>query len=317
MIALKLDDIALFMNTPKTNNSDMIENGWWDALPNNYIKWIRLGRFDRPVGFWLLLLPGWWVLPLTNLSLLECLKIMFIFLIGSIVMRAAGCTINDLWDKDIDKKITRTKNRPLANGDISVNQALIFLLIMSLIGLICLYQLNTKTWFVAISAIPLIIIYPLAKRFTKWPQVVLGLTFSWAVPTAWASASENWNLGIILIYFATVFWIIGYDTIYGCQDKNEDEKFGVKNSAVSAKNFLSAFVSISYILCFILLILGGYFLQANYFWFLGVMICGLHLLFQVIKLQDLNKNHPLKIFKSNVHLGLLLTIFSLSNHISY
>lgn len=317
MIALKLDDIALFMNTPKTNNSDMVENGWWDALPNNYIKWIRLGRFDRPVGFWLLLLPGWWVLPLTNLSLLECLKIMFIFLIGSIVMRAAGCTINDLWDKDIDKKITRTKNRPLAKGDISVNQALIFLLIMSLIGLICLYQLNTKTWFVAISAIPLIIIYPLAKRFTKWPQVVLGLTFSWAVPTAWASASENWNLGIILIYFATVFWIIGYDTIYGCQDKNEDEKFGVKNSAVSAKNFLSAFVSISYILCFILLILGGYFLQANYFWFLGVMICGLHLLFQVIKLQDLNKNHPLKIFKSNVHLGLLLTIFSLSNHISY
>ena len=305
------------MNIPKTNNSDMVENGWWDALPNNYIKWIRLGRFDRPVGFWLLLLPGWWVLPLTNLSLLECLKIMFIFLIGSIVMRAAGCTINDLWDKDIDKKITRTKNRPLAKGDISVNQALIFLLIMSLIGLICLYQLNTKTWFVAISAIPLIIIYPLAKRFTKWPQVVLGLTFSWAVPTAWASASENWNLGIILIYFATVFWIIGYDTIYGCQDKNEDEKFGVKNSAVSAKNFLSAFVSISYILCFILLILGGYFLQANFFWFLGVMICGLHLLFQVIKLQDLNKNHPLKIFKSNVHLGLLLTIFSLSNHISY
>ena len=305
------------MNTPKTNNSDMIENGWWDALPNNYIKWIRLGRFDRPVGFWLLLLPGWWVLPLTNLSLLECLKIMFIFLIGSIVMRAAGCTINDLWDKDIDKKITRTKNRPLAKGDISVNQALIFLLIMSLIGLICLYQLNTKTWFVAISAIPLVIIYPLAKRFTKWPQVVLGLTFSWAVPTAWASAGENWNLGIISIYFATVFWIIGYDTIYGCQDKNEDEKLGVKNSAVSAKNFLSAFVSISYILCFILLITGGYFLQANYFWFLGVMICGLHLLFQVIKLQDLNKNHPLKIFKTNVHLGLLLTIFSLSNFINY
>ncbi len=262
------------MNIPKTNNSDIIENGWWDALPNNYVKWIRLGRFDRPVGFWLLLLPGWWVLPLTSLSLLECFKIMFIFLIGSIVMRAAGCTINDLWDKDIDKKITRTKNRPLAKGDISVNQALIFLLIMSLIGLICLYQLNTKTWFVAISAIPLVIIYPLAKRFTKWPQVVLGLTFSWAVPTAWASASENWNLGIILIYFATVFWIIGYDTIYGCQDKNEDEKLGVKNSAVSAKNFLSAFVSISYFLCFILLMAGGYFLKANYFWFLGVMICG-------------------------------------------
>ena len=106
------------MNTPKINNTDILKNGWWNALPKKYIKWVRLGRFDRPVGFWLLLLPGWWVLPLTSLGLLECLKIMFIFLIGSIVMRAAGCTINDLWDKDIDKKITRTKNRHLEKGDI-------------------------------------------------------------------------------------------------------------------------------------------------------------------------------------------------------
>ena len=118
MIALKLDDIALFMNIPKTNNSDMVENGWWDALPNNYIKWIRLGRFDRPVGFWLLLLPGWWVLPLTNLSLLECLKVMFIFLIGSIVIRAAGGTINDLWDKDIDVKMSWAESRAVAEGSI-------------------------------------------------------------------------------------------------------------------------------------------------------------------------------------------------------
>ena len=100
------------MNITKQNNSDMLDNGWWDILPKHYIKWIRLGRFDRPVGFWLLLLPGWWVLPLTNLDLINCIKLMFIFLIGSIVMRAAGCTINDMWDKDIDKKISRTK-RPV------------------------------------------------------------------------------------------------------------------------------------------------------------------------------------------------------------
>tara|TARA_B100001093_G_scaffold83748_1_gene75246 strand:+ start:210 stop:1127 length:918 start_codon:yes stop_codon:yes gene_type:complete len=305
------------MNTPKINNTDILENGWWNALPKKYIKWVRLGRFDRPVGFWLLLLPGWWVLPLTSLGLLECLKIMVVFFIGSIVMRAAGCTINDLWDKDIDKKITRTKNRPLATGDISNIEAFCFLSIMLLVGLICLYQLNIKTWFVAISALPLIIIYPLAKRFTKWPQVVLGLTFSWAVPTAWASANENWNLGIFIMYFATVFWIIGYDTIYGCQDKNEDEKIGVKNSAVSAKNFLGTFVSFSYGISFILLILSGYLLQANFFWFFGVILCGAHFFSQVIKLKNLHKNHPLKIFKSNVHLGLMLTIFSLSNHINY
>ena len=304
------------MNIPKQNNSDMLDSGWWDILPKHHIKWIRLGRFDRPVGFWLLLLPGWWVLPLTNLDLINCIKLMFIFLIGSIVMRAAGCTINDMWDKDIDKKISRTKTRPLASGEISILHAIYFLIIMFLIGLICLYQLNFYTWFVAISAIPLVILYPLAKRFTKWPQIILGLTFSWAVPTAWSSANEEWNLGIFIMYLATVFWIIGYDTIYGCQDKNEDEIFGIKNSAVSAKNFLTLFVGCSYSLMFCLLIISGYLLNNNIIWYIGVSICGLHLTYQVIKLKNIERNDPLQIFKSNVFLGLLLTLSSLGNYIS-
>ena len=302
------------MNIPKQNNSDILDNGWWNILPKHYIKWVRLGRFDRPVGFWLLLLPGWWVLPLTNLDLINCIKLMIIFLIGSIVMRAAGCTINDMWDKDIDKKISRTKTRPLASGEISNLHASFFLILMLLIGFICLYQLNIDTWFIAILAIPLVILYPLAKRFTKWPQIFLGLTFSWAVPTAWSSANEEWNLGILMMYLATVCWIIGYDTIYGCQDKNEDEIFGVKNSAVSAKNFLSLFVGCTYSLMFILLIISGYLLNNSIFWFIGVLICGLHLLRQVIKLKNIEQNNPLQIFKSNVLLGLILTLSSLGNH---
>ena len=304
------------MNTPKQNNSDMLDSGWWDILPEHYIKWIRLGRFDRPVGFWLLLLPGWWVLPLTNLDFINCVKLMFVFLIGSIVMRAAGCTINDMWDKDIDKKISRTKTSPLASGEISILHATYFLITMLLIALICLYQLNIYTWFVAVSAIPLVVLYPLAKRFTKWPQIVLGLTFSWAVPTAWSAANEEWNLGIFIMYLATVFWIIGYDTIYGCQDKNEDEIFGVKNSAVSAKNFLTLFVGSSYILMFCLLIISGYLLDSNILWYIGVSICGLHLTYQVIKIKNIEQNNPLQIFKSNVVLGLLLTLSSLGNYIS-
>ncbi len=304
------------MNIPKQNNSDMLDNGWWDILPKHYIKWIRLGRFDRPVGFWLLLLPGWWVLPLTNLDFIKCIKLMFIFLIGSIVMRAAGCTINDMWDKEIDKKISRTKKRPLASGEISILHATYFLITMLLIGLICLYQLNIYTWFVAVSAIPLVILYPLAKRFTKWPQIILGLTFSWAVPTAWSAASEDWNLGIFIMYLATVFWIIGYDTIYGCQDKNEDEIFGIKNSAVSAKNFLTLFVGFSYSLMFCLLIISGYLLNNNIFWYIGVSICGLHLAYQVIKIKNIEQYNPLQVFKSNVVLGLLLTLSSLGNYIS-
>ena len=303
------------MNIPKQNNSDILENGWWNILPNNSIKWIRLGRFDRPVGFWLLVLPGWWVLPLTNLNVKNCVILMFIFLIGSIAMRAAGCTINDMWDKDIDKKISRTKIRPLARGEISNLQASFFLIVMLSIGFICLYQLNINTWFIAMSAMPLVILYPLAKRFTKWPQIILGLTFSWAVPTAWSSANEEWNLGILFMYLATVFWIIGYDTIYGCQDKNEDEIFGVKNSAVSAKNFLTIFVGCAYSLMFILLIISGYLLNNSYFWYIGVFICGLHLIRQVIKLKNIEQNNPLQIFKSNVFLGLILTLSSLGNHI--
>ena len=304
------------MNIPKQNNSDMLDSGWWDILPKHYIKWIRLGRFDRPVGFWLLLLPGWWVLPLTNLDFINCIKLMFVFLIGSIVMRAAGCTINDMWDKDIDKKISRTKTRPLASGEISILHATYFLIIMLLIGLICLYQLNIYTWFVAVSVIPLVVLYPLAKRFTKWPQIILGLTFSWAVPTAWSAANEEWNLGIFVMYLATVFWIIGYDTIYGCQDKNEDEIFGIKNSAVSAKNFLTLFLGCTYSLMFCLLIISGYLLNSNIFWYIGVSICGLHLTYQVIKIKNIEQNNPLKIFKSNVYLGLILTFSSLGNHIT-
>ena len=305
------------MNMPKLNNSDILENGWWSIFPKSSVKWIRLGRFDRPIGFWLLLLPGWWVLPLTSLDLLACIKLMLIFLIGSIVMRAAGCTINDLWDKDIDKKISRTKNRPLANGEISNLKALYFLILMLLIGFFCLYQLNVYTWFVAISAIPLVIIYPLAKRFTKWPQIFLGLTFSWAVPTAWSSANEEWNFGILMMYIATVFWIIGYDTIYGCQDKNEDEVLGIKNSAVSAQKFLSVFVGSSYFITFLLLLFSGYLLNTNYIWFIGVFLCGFHYVSQVVKLKNLENNNPLKIFKSNVTPGLILTASALSSYLTF
>ena len=169
----------------------------------------------------------------------------------------------------------------------------------------------------SLSSIPLIIIYPLAKRFTKWPQIVLGLTFSWAVPTAWSSANEEWNLGILMMYFATVFWVIGYDTIYGCQDKNEDEVLGIKNSAVSAKNFLNIFVGSSYAITFLLLMLSGYLLNTNNMWYVGVFLCGFHFTNQVVKLKKLENNNPLNIFKSNAVPGLILTISALSNYLTF
>ena len=305
------------MSIPKLNHSDMPENGWWSFLPKKAVKWIRLGRFDRPVGFWLLLLPGWWTLPLSNISLNECIKLMIIFFIGSVMMRAAGCTINDLWDKDIDRKINRTKDRPIASGEITTAGAVIFLLLMLIISLFCLVQLNTNTWLIALASIPLIIIYPLAKRFTKWPQIFLGLTFSWAVPTAWSAANQSWGLGIFTMYFATVFWIIGYDTIYGCQDRKEDEIIGVKNSAISAQNFLTFFVGTMYFFTFTLLIFSGWKLNANLIWFLGVFITGIHFIVQINKIKNLEMYNPLSIFKSNVFVGLILTVSGLGNYLDF
>jgi len=305
------------MNIPKSNNSDMPEVGWWSFLPKKILKWVRLGRFDRPIGFWLLLLPGWWILPLSNLELTRCLELMFIFFIGSIVMRAAGCTINDLWDKDIDKKISRTQKRPIASGEISIVEAFIFLSIMLLIGLACLIQLDIKTWIIALSSIPLIIIYPLAKRFTKWPQVFLGFTFSWAIPTAWSASGMPWDWGVLNMYLATVFWVIGYDTIYGCQDSNEDEFHGIQNSAVSAKKFLIRFVSSMYFFTIFLFIISGITLNASYFWYLGISIVTFHFIFQIHKLKHLNERSTITIFKSNRTVGLILTLGALGNYIDF
>ena len=195
--------------------TDMPENGWWDKLPKTTHKWIRLGRFDRPIGSWLLLLPCLWTIPIFLNSITKLFEMYLIFIIGAFSMRAAGCIINDLWDRDIDRKISRTRLRPIASGEISPKEAFGFLIILLTISLLCLLNLNKFTWLIALSSLPLIILYPLAKRITKWPQFVLGITFSWGVPTAWAATNTEFNVGIFFLYLGTVSWIIGYDTIYG------------------------------------------------------------------------------------------------------
>ena len=187
---------------------------------------------------------------------------------------------------------------------------------MLLIGLICLFQLNINTWLIALASIPFIIVYPLAKRFTKWPQVFLGLTFSWAIPTAWSASGSSWEWGVLTMYLATVFWIIGYDTIYGCQDRNEDEIYGIKNSAVSAKTFLISFIASIYSFATALFIISGIGLNANFFWYLSVLIVSIHFIFQIYKLKDLSKNIPLNIFKSNRTVGLILTLGAMGNFIN-
>ena len=301
----------------KSKNSDMPLNGWWDHFPKYTHKWIRLARFDRPIGTWLLLLPCLWTLPLSNLNSYELLTLSFIFFVGAFLMRSAGCIINDLWDRDIDKNISRTMLRPIASGEISTSGAIYFLIILLILALICLLHLSKQTWIIALSSVPLIIIYPLAKRFTRWPQVILGLVFSWGVPTAWIATGESLNIGIITIYIGTIFWVIGYDTIYGCQDRLEDKFFGVKNSAISAENFLTVFILIIYSLATFCLLIGGLLINLHMGWFLGLALMSIHLFYQCTMIKKINREISLKIFQSNKVAGLFLVFGSLSNYLDF
>ena len=294
---------------PKT---DIPQNGWWNIFPKRYHKWLRLGRFDRPIGSWLLLLPSLWTIPIFLNSVSQIIEIYLIFIIGSFSMRAAGCIINDLWDKDIDKKISRTRKRPIASGEISIKSAFIFLIILLLISLICLLHLNKFTWIVALSSIPLIIIYPLAKRFTKWPQFVLGITFSWGVPTAWAATNADFNIGLLFLYVGTVFWIIGYDTIYGYQDKFEDKILNIHNTAITAENYLINFILFFYMTSILSFLFAGLFLKIHLGWYIGLFFMFIHFIIQIRKLKIIDRYEALKLFKSNKNAGIFLTIGSLS-----
>ena len=292
--------------------TDMPENGWWDKLPNKYHKWIRLGRFDRPIGSWLLLLPCLWTLPIFLNSITDLLEIYFIFIIGAFSMRAAGCTINDLWDKDIDKKISRTRDRPIASGEVSTKAAFGFLMILLTISLLCLLNLNKFTWLIALSSLPLIVLYPLAKRVTKWPQFVLGITFSWGVPTAWAATNTDFNIGILFLYLGTVFWVIGYDTIYGYQDKFEDKIFNIKNTAITTEKYYVNFIMFFYLISILNFLLAGIILKIYFGWYVGLFFMLIHFIYQIQKVKMINRDESLKLFNSNKIAGLFLTIGSLS-----
>ena len=292
--------------------TDMPEKGWWDKLPKKYHKWIRLGRFDRPIGSWLLLLPCLWTLPIFLNSITDILEIYFIFIIGAFSMRAAGCTINDLWDKDIDKKISRTRHRPIASGEVSTKEGFGFLMMLLTISLLCLLNLNKFTWLIALSSLPLIVLYPLAKRVTKWPQFVLGITFSWGVPTAWAATNTDFNTGILFLYLGTVFWVIGYDTIYGYQDKFEDKIFNIKNTAITTENYYASFIMSFYLISILNFLLAGIILKIHLGWYIGLFFMLIHFIYQIQRIKMINRNESLKLFNSNKIAGLFLTIGSLS-----
>lgn len=206
------------------------ELGWVIRLPPRLRDFALLARWDRPIGTWLLLLPCWWGVALA--PGLPDLRLLALFAVGAVAMRGAGCTINDLLDRELDRRVARTRNRPLAAGRLGALEAVAFAAVQSLVGLAVLVQLPPLSILVGLASVPLVLVYPLMKRVTWWPQAVLGVTFNWGVLVGYTAATGRIDLPMLLLYGAGILWTLGYDTIYAHQDKEDDRLVGVRSSAL-------------------------------------------------------------------------------------
>tara|TARA_A100001011_G_scaffold163600_1_gene172165 strand:- start:310 stop:1233 length:924 start_codon:yes stop_codon:yes gene_type:complete len=288
--------------------SDINKNKLIRLLPKNIQLYFLLLRIDRPIGWWLLVLPSWWVIFLNSSNIFVSLKLIFYFTLGAILMRGGGCIINDLWDYKFDQKVFRTSSRPLASGDLSFFSAYIILFIVLFLSFLILLQLTKIAWLVAIFSFPLIIFYPFSKRITNYPQFILGLVFSWGVPLGFASTHgiiyfENF-LYTFYLYIGTVFWVFGYDSIYSIQDKDDDMHIGVKSTALTFGKNLKYAVFISYFIAILFWILAS----NSFIWYTGVFVVSIHMIWQISKVELNNPHLALKLFKSNRDLGLILAL---------
>ena len=271
---------------------------------------IELTRVKKPIGFMLLFWPCLWGLTIgfdfsNNTDIF--FKYFFLFLCGSILMRSAGCIINDIVDKDFDSKVERTKKRPIASGKISVGLGIIYSAILCLIALIVLLQFNTLTIILAMCSMPLAFSYPFMKRITYWPQLFLGITFNYGIVLGWTSVNENLNFAVIILYIGAIFWTLGYDTIYGFQDIKDDEIIGIKSTSIKFKYNAKLFLSFCYSIFVLCLLIVGNYMNLNFLFFAFLIFPMLHLIFiQINKFDKLDGNICLKIFKSNNLLGFIV-----------
>ncbi len=270
----------------------------------------ELTRLKKPIGYMLLFWPCAWGLTIAydfQTGFDDYILYIFLFFSGSVLMRSAGCIVNDIVDKNYDQKVERTKNRPLASNKISVRSALVIALILCLLAFLILINFNNLTIILAICSMPFAFTYPLMKRFTYWPQLFLGLTFNYGLLLGWISIQEEISFIPLIFYFGAIFWTLGYDTIYGYQDIKDDEIIGVKSTSIKFKNSPKTFISVCYFLFFLSLILIGYFMNFNNLYYLLLIIPFFHLFFyQIINLDVNNNNSCHQKFKSNNILGIII-----------
>ena len=279
---------------------------------NQLNLFIEVTRLKRPIGYMLLFWPCAWGLTIAidfSKNINVYIFYLILFFLGSVLMRSAGCIVNDILDKEFDAKVFRTKNRPIASGQISVSLAIFYSLVLCFLALIVLLNFNFFTITLAFASMPLAFTYPLMKRYTYWPQLFLGITFNYGLILGWTAIKGEIDIIPIIFYFGAIFWTLGYDTIYGYQDIKDDEIIGLKSTSIKFKNNPKKFLFISYSLLFILFLVGGIFMEFSYFYYLLLIFPLIHLFF--FQMRIFNFKDPsscLKAFKSNNVFGLIMLL---------
>ncbi|MDE1173018.1 MAG: 4-hydroxybenzoate octaprenyltransferase [Parvibaculaceae bacterium] len=300
-----------------------------DAVPANWVDlyapawarpYLRLARADRPIGTWLLLWPCWWSIALAagqgmnpDASLFSRMGLpnpllMALFAVGAFVMRGAGCTYNDIVDRDFDASVARTRSRPIPSGAVSVKQALAFLTLLCLTGLVVLLCLNPFSVWLGAASLLIVAAYPFMKRITYWPQAVLGLAFNWGALLGWTAVTGSLSLAPVLLYAGSVFWTIGYDTIYAHQDKEDDTLIGVKSTALRFGASTRRWLLLFYGLMVLALVATGLSLSFSFWYYLGVAAAAAQFGWQIARLDIDNPDLCLRLFRTNRDAGLIIFV---------
>ena len=286
-----------------TAHTDIAAEGWVARLPSAWRPYLLLARLDRPIGIWLLFLPGLWGILLAG-PRPDTLRLLLLFAVGSVVMRAAGCVVNDLWDRDIDRRVSRTAGRPLASGALRAWHALAFLAVLLAIGLLVLLQLNRLAQGLGAASLVLVALYPLAKRVTWWPQLMMGVSFGFGAPLGYAAAAGRLDAAWTAIYGAAILWDLGFDTIYAHQDREDDALAGVKSTARLFGEHTRPFLAACYAGAVLLLSLAGWLAGLGGWFYPALLLPAGLLLRQVIALDIDDPGRCLRLFKANRETGL-------------
>ena len=289
-------------------HTDIVPTGWVARLPRSWLPYLLLARVDRQIGVWLLFLPGLWGILLARPSGGEVVRLILLFAIGSLVMRSAGCVVNDLWDRDLDRMVARTAARPLASGMLRAWQAMLFLGALLLVGLVVLLQLNRLAQLLGVASLLLVALYPLAKRVTWWPQLMMGFTFGFGAPLGYAAAAGRIDGAWAALYGAAILWDLGFDTIYAHQDREDDALAGIGSTARLFGERTAPFLAACYGGTVMLLALSGWLAGVGAWFYPALIVPAVLLAHQVVRLDVHDPALCLRLFKANREAGLAVCL---------